>query len=57
MLTDEQMNSGLINPAYRWPNKRVPFVIDRVFSEYCSTKLQSGMRGVEGIIHTLCVPF
>jgi hypothetical protein len=50
MLTDEQMNSGFIFPSRRWPNKIVPFVIDRVFSEYCSTKLQSDVRGVEGII-------
>jgi hypothetical protein len=42
MLTDEQMNSGLINPAYRWPNKRVPFFIDPVFREYCSTKIKGG---------------
>jgi hypothetical protein len=53
MLTDEQMNSGLINTARRWPNRVVPFVIDRVFSEYCSTKLQSGLRGAAGIIHAL----
>ena len=53
MLTDEQMRSGMINRARRWPNKTVPFVIDRVFSEYCSTKLQNGLWGVEGIIHAL----
>jgi len=52
MLTDEQRN-GLINPASRWPNRVVPFVIDDVFSEYCNTKLQSAKRGVEGIIHPL----
>jgi hypothetical protein len=56
MLTDEQKRNGLINPARRWPNKEVPFDIDSVFSEYCSTTLQSGLRGVEGIIHALCVP-
>ena len=50
MLTDEQMRNGLIHPAGRWPNKIVPYVIDDVFSEYCSTMLQIGMRGVEGII-------
>ena len=50
MLTDEQMRNGLINPVYRWPNKEVPFVIDDVFSEYRSSMLQIGMRGVEGII-------
>ena len=47
MLTDEQLRSGLINPASRWPNGVVPFVIDDVFSEYGSTKLRSGLRGVE----------
>ena len=50
MLTDEQMRNGLINPPRRWPNKVVPFIIDDVFSEYCSTMLQTGMKGVEGII-------
>jgi len=49
MLTDEQGN-GIINTAYRWPNKIVPFVIADVFSKYCSTKLQSGLQGVDGII-------
>ena len=56
MLTDEQTRTGLINPASRWPNKTVPFVIDDVFSKYCSTKLQIRMRVVEGTIHALCVP-
>ena len=50
MLTDVQQRNGLINPAYRWPNGVVPYVIDEVFSEYCSTKLQSGIRDVEGNI-------
>jgi hypothetical protein len=53
VLTDEQLRNGLINPADRWPNKVVPFVIDDVFSEYCSTKLQSDMRCVVGNIHPL----
>ena len=53
MLTEEQMRYGLINPARRWQNKVVPFVIDGVFSEYNNTKLQSGLRGVEGNIHAL----
>jgi len=53
MLTDEQMRNGLINTASRWPNRLVPFVIDTVFIEYWSTKLQIGMRGVEGNIHEL----
>jgi len=51
VLTDEQIRNGLINPAYRWPNRVVPYVIDDVFSEYCSTKLKSGIRGVERNIH------
>jgi len=55
VLTEEQTRNGLINTARRWPNKVVPFVIDDVFSEYCSTKLQSGMRGEEGNIHSLLV--
>jgi hypothetical protein len=53
MLTDEQIRNGLINPASRWPNKEVPFVIDDVFSEYCSTNLQIGMRGVKGNLDAL----
>jgi len=48
MLTEVQLRNGLINITRRWQNKVVPFVIDDVFSKYCSTKLQSGMRGVEG---------
>jgi hypothetical protein len=57
MLTDEQQRNGLINTTYRWPYKEVPYVIDDVFSEYCSTKLQSGLRGVEGIISALRMLF
>jgi hypothetical protein len=53
VLTDEQVRHGVINRARRWRAKTVPFVIDSVFSEYCSSKLQSGLRGVEGIIHSL----
>jgi hypothetical protein len=53
MLTDEQMRNGLINVARRWRAKTVPFFIDPVFSEYCSTKLQSYVRDVEGHIHAL----
>jgi len=56
MLTEEQMRTGLINTASRWPGKTVPFFIDPVFSEYCSTEQQTGMRGVEGNIHGLSVP-
>ena len=51
MLTEEQKRNGMINPAYRWQNRLVPYVIDSVFSKYCSTKLQSGMRGVKGNMH------
>jgi len=47
MLTDERVRNGLINTAYRWPNKVVPFVIDSIFSKYRSTKDQSGMWEVE----------
>jgi len=53
MLTDEQMRNGIIDTWYRWPNRVVPFYIDPVFGEYCSTKLQSGIRGVEGNIDAL----
>jgi hypothetical protein len=40
VLTDEQQRNGLIKTTSRWPNKEVPFDINNVFSEYCSTKLQ-----------------
>ena len=53
VLTDEQIRNGMVNTVYRWPNRVVPFYIDPVFSEYYKTKLQSGMRGVEGTIHVL----
>jgi len=53
MLTDEQKRNGVINPASRWPNGEVPFLIDNVFSEYCRAKLPIGTRGVEGTIHAL----
>jgi hypothetical protein len=53
VLNLEQLRDGLKNPPSRWPNKEVPIVIDDVFSEYCSNKLQIGMRGVEGFIHAL----
>jgi len=48
MLTEEQKKELF--------NNVVPFVTDDVFSEYCSTKLQSGMCGVEGNNLLLCVP-
>ena len=57
MLTDGNMRNGLINTDSRWPFGTVPFVIDDVFSEYCSTKLQISIRGVEGNIHALCAPY
>ena len=50
MLTDGRVRNGVINPARHWRSKLIPFVIHRVFSEYCSTKLQFGIRGVEGNI-------
>ena len=53
MLTDERVRNGLVNTARRWRAKTVPFVIDRVFSEYCSIKIQIGLLGAEGIIHAL----
>jgi hypothetical protein len=43
MLTEEQRN-GVINTAYRWPNKLVPYYVDPIFSEYCSTKLKICIR-------------
>jgi len=51
VLSNERVRNGVINRARRWPNKEVPFVIDDVFSEYCSINLRSFLRGVEGIIH------
>ena len=45
MLTEEQRKELF--------NNVVPFVTDDVFSEYCSTKLQNGMCGVEGNIRSL----
>jgi hypothetical protein len=56
ILTEEQMRHGLINTASRWRNRQVRFFIDHVFSEYCCTKIISGVRSVEGIIHKLRVP-
>ena len=53
ILTEEEVRNGLINPARRWPGKTVPFYIDPVYSEYCSTKPQSDVRDVEGNIHAL----
>jgi hypothetical protein len=52
MLTDDQRDE-LMNAGEHWPNKVVPFVTADVYSEYRSNKLQRGLRGVEGIIHTL----
>ena len=44
MLTDEQKRNGFINTDSRWAFRTVPFVIDDVFSEYCSINLQRGLR-------------
>ena len=43
MLTEDQRN-GIIDTAFRWPNKVVPYVIDSVFSEYNNTNLQTALR-------------
>ena len=48
MLTDGNMRNGLINTDSRWPFGTVPFVIDDVFSEYCSIKLQMCFVGRGG---------
>jgi hypothetical protein len=53
VLIEEELRNGLISTERRWPNEVLPFVIDDVFSEYCSTKLQSGVWGVERNIHAL----
>jgi hypothetical protein len=52
MLTEEQYRNGLKHTARRWPGRTVPFYIDPVFSKYCSIKIESAMRSVEGNIHT-----
>jgi hypothetical protein len=44
VLTNLEMRNGITNTTRRWTNKTVPFVIADVFSEYCSTNLQSGFR-------------
>jgi len=51
-MSDEEGNEWF-NTASPSPNGVVPLVTDDVFSEYCSTKLQSGMRGVEGNIDSM----
>ena len=43
MLSDERARNGVINRRRRWPAKTVPFFIDRVFGEYCSSKIQIGL--------------
>jgi hypothetical protein len=50
MFSEKQANV-FIHSGRRWPGKTVPFYIDPVFSKYCITKLQNGMRGVEGNMH------
>ena len=52
MLTDEQRKEWF-NSASLGPNAEVPFVMEPVFSEYCSTKLQSDICSVEGNIDSL----
>ena len=52
MLSEEQGNEWF-NTASPSPNGEVPFVTEVEFSEYCSTKLQSGMRGVERNIDSM----
>ena len=52
-LTEEEIRNGLLNPANSSTNNEDT---DVVFSEYCSTKLQIVLRGVEGIIHALRIP-
>jgi hypothetical protein len=52
MLTGEQRGI-FINLANSWANKEVPFVTGDALSEYCSTKIQIGMRGVEGNTHQI----
>ena len=52
MLTDEQANEWF-NTASLSPDGVVPFITEVVFSEYCSTKLQSGMWGVERNIDSM----
>jgi len=49
VLTEEEIRHGLLNPSTPWPNNEDT----DVYSEYCSTKLQIDLRGVEGIIHAL----
>jgi len=39
VLTPEQRN-GVVKTVSLWPNGVVPYVIDSVFGEYCSIKLQ-----------------
>jgi len=51
MLTDVQLRTGWNDPARRWTDGVVPYVIDSVFSE-CSTR-QFDLRGVEGKFHSL----
>ena len=49
MLPNEQRKEWF-NVARRSPNGVVPFVTEVVFIDYCSTKLQIGMRDGEGDI-------
>jgi hypothetical protein len=44
VLPELLMRNAIINTTRHWPNSTVPIVIDRVFSEYCSTKLKRNLR-------------
>jgi hypothetical protein len=43
--------SALVNVDRRWKENTVPFYIDPEFRKYCSIKIESAMRGVEGNTH------
>jgi len=44
MPPELRMRTAIINTTRHWPNGTVPIVIDRVFSEYCTTRLKRGLR-------------
>jgi len=52
VLTEKQREERF-KVASPSPTGVVPFVTEVVFSEYCSTKLQSGMQGVERNIDSM----
>jgi len=49
VLTEEVRRHAFLNAANRWPNNEDT----DAYSEYCNTKLQIDLRGVEGIIYAL----